>query len=374
MRILVVASWYRGQRNPVRGSFIREQAHALAGRGHEIHVAYLDQEARTSAFRVTSHHVEGITEHAISMPYPLHRIIGFYAPGLAARPLRALIRRLAPDIVHAHAARPGAVIATRALKGFSIPLVTTEHKGNLRAFWLLEHGRRQIETAYKSSHSVIAVSNSLKKSILKFFPDVEHKVFVVYNGIDTDFFSIMPEKIDGTRLPNRILFMGGLAQGKGLECLMKACSLLQMDYRLTVAGPNATDDQVRPIAERFGIEKRTTGVGIVRREQVAALLNEHDVLAVASHYETFGLVVAEALACGTPVVATRCGGVEEILRAPYGRFIPVEDAQAMAEELEYVLTTMETYPAGAARQHVVDNFSMERLVSQLEETYRRVLK
>ena len=229
-------------------------------------------------------------------------------------------------------------------------------------------------SAYHRSNVILSVSDGLKKTISHHFPETNGKISVIYNGIDTEIFSIYDNTFRPAEMERRILFLGGMTPRKGLTYLLEACSVLKVKYNLTVAGPQATHDRVLSIAKRFGVAQHVCGIGLVGREKIAPLLNEHDVLVVASLHETFGLVVAEALACGTPVVATRCGGVEEILRAPYGRLVPVKDVQAMAGELEDVLTSMETYPAGAARQHVIDNFSIERLVSQLEETYERVLQ
>ena len=372
MRILVVASWYPTQTNMVRGSFIREQALALARQGNDVDVFYFDSSPRSVPLTIRSERRDGLVEHGIALPYPLHRLLGFYLPSVLARSLRRLVLNGGYDIVHAHAARPAAVVSEMALRGLAVPLVITEHRGNLSGFWLTEHGRKQVKTAYTRCAQLVAVSKSLRASIEGCFPDLSGHCGVFYNGVDTERF----DTISGIEAEDRrgaILFLGGVAENKGLSLLLDALAQLPRDIQLTVAGPGATQEAVMPLAERRSVSGRVRAIGLVSRQQVVELMNRHAVLAVPSRYETFSLVAAEALACGTPVVATRCGGPEEILREPFGKLVPLGDSRAFADAVA-IFTKREAAPCLMARQWVLENFSILRLVSDLQNLYSEVLR
>src|SRR3546814_173471 len=181
--------------NAVRASFIREQAVALAKRGLDVHVVHFDRDRTSVPFSLRSCRSGELTEHAIGLQWPLHRLVGFYAPGAAAAVLRRLIARLSPDIVHAHAARPAAVVAALALGRRSVPFFVTEHRGNLSGFWKTGHGRRKIAAAYHRADRLIAVSESLKATIAEHFTTVGARCVVRMNGVDVERFRMAPDQI-----------------------------------------------------------------------------------------------------------------------------------------------------------------------------------
>jgi glycosyltransferase involved in cell wall biosynthesis len=251
----------------------------------------------------------------------------------------------------------------------------TEHKSELSTFWWTSHGWRQMRDAYERCARLFAVSNSLKDTIESAFPSTRGRWIVNYNAVDTELFCIDAARRRG--LPHsqrRILFLGGMTPRKGLPTLLEALAQLPPQFVLTVAGPGASAQRVRGLARSFGVEARVSGVGEVARSAVAALLNEHHALAVPSYQETFGLVCAEALACGTPVVATRCGGPEEIVTADLGRIVEPRAVAALADALELVAGSAWNWQPERARAAIIERFSMAALALRLEHHYQSVVQ
>ena len=372
MRILKVASWYRSSVAPARGSYIREQAHALAARGHDVHVVYLDKDARTRPFRVRAIPDGGVIEHSIACPFPLHRLFGFYCPALLEPSLKRLVLELDPDVIHAHGVRPGGVLGARMVGVTGRPMALTEHSCPLEDFWKTRHGYRQIEAAYLTADALLAVSNSSQVIAERLFPSTLGKWQTIYNGIDTHVYR--PAAMSPPSPPLRILFLGGMEKRKGLPLLLHAMKTLQMNFSLTVAGRNVSEPAVRKLAARFGQEGQVESVGMIARSDVPALMQAHHVLVLASERETFGLVVAEGLACGLPVVATRCGGPEEIVPSFGGEVVPVNDSDAIARSLGRILSNYQSYDRNRLHRHVHDHFSLHALVTRLETMYAGLLK
>ena len=358
----------------MRGSFIREQALALAQRGHDLHVVFADSAARRPPLSVQRTSDGPMTQHAIAAPWPLHRALGFYVPQPLIWRLGRLMRELRPDVVHAHAARPAAVVATRAAARCGIPVLMTEHRST-KGFWLTHHGWKQMRDAYERCDRLFAVSRGLKNALETAFPSTQDRWTVNYNAIDTALFRIDEARRRSPLEPQRrILYLGGLTEGKGLPTLLEALAQLPPQFALTVAGPGASAQRVHALARKFGVEPRVHAVGLVDRPAVAALLNEHHALAVPSYHETFSLVCAEALACGTPVVATRCGGPEEIVTAELGRLVEPRDSAALAAAIELVGGSSWEWQPERARAYVQERFSMAALAMRLEQQYASVAR
>jgi glycosyltransferase involved in cell wall biosynthesis len=374
VRILVIASWYKSAKAPVRGSFIREQALALARRGHDVSVVFVDPDSHSRPFALERSRDDALDQISIAAPWPLHRVFGFYMPQPLVKRVRCLIAETRPDVVHAHAVRPAGVIATRAAAAVGVPVFLTEHKKELSTYWTTRHGWLQIREAYESCARLLAVSQEHKGKLERYFPSTQGRWDVAYNGVDTERFHIDPDRVrPGRGELRKILFLGGLEEAKGLATLMEALRQLPPSFILTVAGPGAVESRVVALAGRSDIVSRIRTVGLVDRERVVALLNSHDVLAVPSYIESFGLVCAEALACGIPVVATRCGGPEEIVREPFGEIVEPRDSKALARALERVCAALDRWVPESARAYIEQHFSLAGVAARLEREYQAML-
>src|SRR5207248_1155228 len=170
---------------------------------------------------------------------------------------------------------------------------------------------------------------------------------VIPGGVDLDRFSPRPQAQARAELglaPDQkiVLFVGRIQRLKGLEVLVRAFGRLSdLDARLLVVGGQpGTSPESREISRlqhlvaRLGIEDRTAFVGAVAHEQLPLYYSAADVTVMPSSYESFGLVAVESLACGTPVVATRVGGLTSIVRdGETGVLVPWRDADLFAERL-----------------------------------------
>jgi glycosyltransferase involved in cell wall biosynthesis len=96
---------------------------------------------------------------------------------------------------------------------------------------------------------------------------------------------------------------------------------------------------------------------------------ESAVVVLPSRAESFGAVLVEALACGTPVVATRCGGPEDIVRDGVGRLVPVDDAEALADELARVLAHPDLYEARRLREYALRRFGWDAIADEVRDVY-----
>lgn len=370
MRVVLLPSWYNSRKAPARGSFVTDQALALAALGHEVTVIAFDRDAPGPLLAVRHSLERGIPHIRIAVPAPWHRLLGFYFPRVLARIVAKLLRELRSELLHAHAVRPAGVVGLLAAREAGIPHCLTEHSGPLRKFWFTRHGWRQIGRAFDGADRLFAVSDSLRQEMLRWFPAGAARAEILYNGIDLARFRLPAERQsrDG-RLA--LLFVGGLVEEKGLPYLLDAVAQLpdRLKWSLSLVGVGPLEQSLRRQASRLGIDGRLRWIGRLPHDNLAAIYAEHDMLVVSSVVETFSLVSAEALACGLPVVATACGGPEEVL-GPLGLpLVPPGDPAALASAIVASAAAGNAFDRVAAAQSIEARFSIEALAARLDAIY-----
>lgn len=373
MKILIVPSWYSSNLAPSRGSFVTEQAVALAKRGHDVVVVVFDRDSRRLPLSLKRTYEYGLPHIRISVPSPLHRLFGFYAPRILAWRLSQIIDSESPEVVHAHAVRPAGVVVRLALEGRAIPWCITEHSGPLEAFWKTCHGYRQINTTYGAAHALFGVSDSLVSNMRATFPAGAKRALTLYNGIDTQLFRVTNQ---GRNSPCvRLLFVGELSERKGVSDLLRALKFLpsEINWKLSLVGGGRREGQYRAEAEDLQIDSRLDWLGAVPREEMPQIYARHDLLVVSSLAETFSLVAAEALACGVPVVATRCGGPQEVIGPLDLPLVAPGDPMALSFAIQDMLGRLGSFDHNSAAASIKVRFSMESLVAELESTYKKIL-
>ena len=301
---------------------------------------------------------------------------------LALPRLRSLALRLHSeqriDLIHAHFIYPDGVIAAEIGRTLGIPVVTTEH-ANWRP-WLDDEPkvRAQVLDALAGIRIVTAVSEVTRGTILE-IAGSSARVELLPNALDDAVF-IAPT--GEPRVSGRVLFVGMVRRVKGLDVLVRALPMLlarEPNAHLRVIGSTLTpsnrrdEDDVRKLVASLGLSDRIEFVGHLDPREVSSEMRRAAVLAVPSRRESFSSVTIEALASGTPVVATRCGGPEELLDDSAGRLVPAEDPEAMAVALADVLGFLEQFDPLKLRARVLPRFGFAATTERLDRLYRSAL-
>ncbi len=291
----------------------------------------------------------------------------------------AQLRRWFPfDLIHAHMSYPDGVVAARLAAQHQVPVVVTEH---VPWSWLDDFPavRRQMLAAVPGIAALLPVSRWVQETIVSAVGRSD-RLRVVPNGVDETVFHLGPA---ADRDPDKILYVGmPRAASKGVDVLLKGMADVlarRPSVHLTVVGDAiyrqglAHLADLRATADRPPLRGRVTFTGTLSPAEVARHMATSALLVLPSKLESFGAVLVEALACGTPVVATRCGGPEDIVTDAVGCLVPVDDPHALAEAMDRVLAEPGRYPAEVLRDYAVSNFSYRAVAEQLLGVYREVL-
>ena len=284
------------------------------------------------------------------------------------------------DLIHAHFTFPDGVVGAQLAKRYGVPLVITEH-----ALWqaaLLNESpvvRRQTVWAAKRADAQIAVSEAVRKSIVKFTGQPE-KIHVIPIGVDDSVF--IPLLDEGKRKNQQIVFVGFLNFNKGVDILLKAMKQLVQKHdtlKLVLVGgavyrnTRMQGNRLQQLAQDLGLSRHVKFLGMKSEPEVAQYMRESALLVLPSHRESFGSVLVEALASGIPVVSTFCGGPEDIVHETVGRLVPKNDVQALAGAIEDVIENREKFPPNSLRKHAMEQFSWDKVAGKTALLYDKVL-
>jgi glycosyltransferase involved in cell wall biosynthesis len=312
------------------------------------------------------------------------RDLAFKATGYLSERLVRPLARLNPTLIHAHFG-PDGVTAMPLAKTLGVPLVVTFHgfDATVRdAYALRSFPRHRMyilrrKALIRTGARFLAVSHFIKGRLqAQDFPGA--RVVVHYTGVDLDRFRGDPA---AAREPI-ILFVGRLVESKGGANLLRAMSLVQARQtraRVVFIGDGPERGSWEQLARQTGVPAEFLGErpsGDVQKWlQRAALFCVPSITTASGRQEGFGMVFAEALACGVPVVSHRVGGIPEAVGDGVGGIlVPEGDEAGLAHALERLLSDPELRVtlgrAGQARVHAL--FDLRRQTERLEAIYRDV--
>tara|TARA_Y100000590_G_scaffold279551_2_gene313955 strand:+ start:4115 stop:5293 length:1179 start_codon:yes stop_codon:yes gene_type:complete len=281
------------------------------------------------------------------------------------------------NLVHSHywlSNYPGITLS----KSWSVPLVSTFHtlaKLKLRAKAEEMESIRRIESETDavlrsdgivvSTDSEVLDINQLYVKSDKTFDD--SKIKVITPGVNLQVFqpgnrSKAKEKLSLSS-GKMVLYAGRVEPLKGIDIAINAISKLELNevVDLIVVGGDSTSDtivaELKELARSFGIYKQVKFVGSVRQSLLAEFYRAADALIFPSYYESFGLVALEAMASGTPVVASRVGGLPQLIKnGETGYLVPFRCPESFTEKLEVILSNpiLQDAIGASARRDAMD--------------------
>ena len=362
------------------GIVATELARHLVARGHEVHVLSSDV-----PFRLREH-AAGVRFHQVDTPdYPLFREPQ-YLLSLATRIVQEC-REHRLDVVHAHYAVPHATAAwlARQILAASRPgpvprLVTTLHGTDITIVGSDPSYSTTVAFSIDHGDGVTAVSESLRAATLRALPVRSH-IDVVHNFLDCGVFRRQTDPALRAALcpPDRydalVVHLSNFRPVKRVDVAVdvfhRVCRSVRARLVLAGDGPDSAKVQAR-IAER-GLDEDV--LLLPAQQDVVSLLSCADLFLLPSLEESFGLAALEAMACEVPVVASRVGGLPEVIDdGVTGALCEPEDVDGMAARGIELLTdrALHARVAAAARHAVASRFCVDRIVPQYEAIYRRV--
>lgn len=342
-------------------------ADQMSKRGHQIKIAYLKG---SIVVRPENHSIELVYLGLETSKDAMN----------AYQNYKKLINIFNPNVVHAHMVHAN-IFARISRKFCYVPkLICTAHSNN-------EGGKARM-LAYKLTHNLSDLTTNVSKSATKSFEELgavpKDGIQTVYNGINLSKFK--KDEVLGAELRSLLnvaddefllLAVGRLHEAKDYPNLLHALhlvlkqNLITKKINLVIVGEGELRTDLEELIEKLGLKNNVRLIG--RRDDIPQLMSAADIFILSSSFEGFGLVVAEAMACETYVVATDCGGVKEVMGG-YGNLIPSKDSNALAQAIYVVLNQnrLEIEKNNvAALSYVKETFSLDNIVEQWIKLYEQ---
>lgn len=384
MKVLFVTRGYPSKDDLMNGNYESVQAKALVKKGVDVSLLCIGKlRSIIHLFdkpQIVSYEDEGVRVYQIDVALPVIPKMWF----LSNRCLNDWITRKSfyklytnycceqgkPDIVHAHMVFSGSWVSF--LKdNFNLPFVITEHwsmmcKANISG-WL-----KNFSQMYYKADALICVSQVLANSLKKHF-DVNSTI--INNMVSDKFFN--SEKV--VRCDNifRFVACGAFREDrvKGFDILVDAFASAQLPENvcLDIIGDGPDRPYIESKIENNHLTNKIRLLGVKTPDGVSDLLCNSDCFVLSSRFETFSIVVIEAMAKGLPVIATRCGGPETFLRPEHGRLVEKENVKELADAMKYMVEHHSYYNSEDIRKYCYDHFSQDVIADQIIGVYNKVL-
>ena len=383
LHVLMLPSWSTRPDRPLQGLFFESQAVALARAGARVGLAFAEMRSlrtlspaaiRESRFQTTSSEDRGVTCLRLKSWNPVAQT----TPGariwmaLSERLVRTYVRRFGtPDIIHAQAALWAGAVAVRTARALSRPSVVTEHSTSVLREALRPSERRNAIAIYREADAVLAVSEALSR-VVNSLAGID-RCQVVPNSIDFRFFTLPP--VPRRQEPYTFLCVCNLVRvHKRVDRVIRAfarVSAIRPGTRLVIVGEGPDEAALRVLAHQCGVAQCVEFTGALPPSGVRERMWQANAFVLASAFETFGVVLVEALATGIPVISTRSGGAEDIVEPGRGVLVDQDDEAGLANAM--VAVASGSFSEQDLRDQATGRFSFEKVTEDLLGVYRRLL-
>lgn len=381
MHILIIPSWYSRPESKLAGPFFRDQALSLIDKKQKVGIIY-------PYLRILSRYFN--PARGISFEND-QGILTYRANSVSWIPFTSIFREFfliragmklfehytkhhgTPDIIHAHSLLYGGLIAQKINKKFGIPYVVTEHR-TLYQSELNNKLKEKLEDAAAGSSANIAVSENFRDFLNEYFENTSNWQYIpnMVNPIfqqgtkgrdrgDGTFVFCQISNLIKRKNPDMVV-TAFAKEFKGDDCV-----------KLVIGGDGELKSNLKSLIHEYQLESRVLLVGALTREKVVETYNSSDVCIVASDYETFGLVAAEALTCGKPVISTPCGGTSSIIRDKDGIILDKHSVSELQKAMRYVYQNIDSFDCLEIKQSAHKRFGSSVISEQLLTNYQTIL-
>ncbi|GDX43377.1 N-acetyl-alpha-D-glucosaminyl L-malate synthase BshA [Bacteroidota bacterium] len=358
------------------GVLATELGKVLADKGYGIHFITYQQPVRLTGFSAN------IFYHEVRVPaYPLFDFPP-YETALAST-MVDVVKNNTVDLLHVHYAIPHASAAFMAKQILAeekihVPFITTLHGTDITLVGRDKTYAPVVTFSINKSDAITAVSDNLKKETLDNF-DIKKEIDVIHNFVDIKRFSVKPmDAFKKAIAPNGekiILHASNFRKIKRIGDVIYTFNKIRKSIpsKLLLVGDGPERHMAEELCRELGIFEEARFVG--KQQDMEDIYAIADLFLLPSEYESFGLAALEAMAAGTPVVATNAGGIPEIItHGKNGYLSEIGNVEQMSNHAISILgnnVTLEAFSAAARKQ--AETFDIHNIVPKYEQLYQKVL-
>ena len=382
--ILIIPSWFVSRRRPTHGNYFIDQARALSRNGFKVGIIYPEFYSLTQIFDkctfplgFSSENIERIpvlkSDNLIYLPLiPYGKAFLWVAQGMKL--YKKYIKAYGqPDVLHAHGAFYAGALASSIKHRFKIPYVITEHESNLVMNQIPSWKRRYIESAYRSADIQIAVSPTFGYLLEANYRSWNSKWYCIPNIVNINFEKF---ELNKRSFVNKKIFkwlsIGNLVTVKRFDVLLLAVREIKnknIAVQLEIVGSGPLKDSLISLTKKLQINHYVSFSGHLSRSPIQKKIISSDAIVSSSSFESFGVVLLEAISCGKPIVSTSSGGPNFIVSDINGLLTPPGDPLKLADAMIKVQNNINIYDQFKIKNDFLERFGENIFVDKMKLLY-----
>lgn len=378
MKVLIIARGFATTKRPMNGNFETIQAKALRDFGHDVAYASVSLYSIRTLNEVGFHYniIEGIHVYALNGFIPFRFLPNKFKSWYKKKLLKLLYKIIEkkhgkPDIMHSHYLRVSE-LALEIKKHFEVPWICTEHWSEINKDKIAIEVKKIGDKVYNNVDKIISVSNYLSKRIKMHF-NVD--TTTIYNMVPNNFFNVSSDRVKVDKNIFSFITVGSLIPIKDHLTLISAFAkaFKNQNVILKIVGGGPLRNYLQQIINSLYIQSQVVLIGPQDYSKVDKLLNDSDAFVLSSKAETFGVVLIEAMAKGLPVVATKCGGPEELVNSSNGLLVDVGDVDGFSKALLQLRRDIIKYERKVISESTKKQFSSQIIAKKITDEYSKIL-
>ncbi|MBA3648348.1 MAG: glycosyltransferase [Chitinophagales bacterium] len=372
MKVLFLTAWYPSTQNSSAGLFVKEHVKAIKFSGVDITVLFINV---SESHRLYEHYTETFIDENGVLTIQINILSRYWKKVYAITPFlfrlaKKEIKKLEKEkiifnFLHSNVISPCGIIGYWLSKELEIPHIITEHWTKVDRFFtkniFLASGLR----AYNTAKAVTVVSGYLKRNLIKYISDGS-KVHTIPNVIDESIYYYKPKPNDHLKVTFSAIanWAGNKIPSLFIDALEKVQQITERQIVLNIAG---TGNKLTEALNKRNLAISVNRLGILSKDEVGDLLRASDFFVHATLFETFSVVVAEALSTGTPVIASNVEPIPDLLQNKQLGYLCENNLEDWINKINKAITTNynHEYIAGFHK----NRFSLKKVGAQFKQLY-----
>jgi glycosyltransferase involved in cell wall biosynthesis len=376
----MITKWYPNREDPQLGVFIQKHAQAISLKD-DIVVLYIHSAKNLIAkFDCELNTSDNISEIIIyfrknnSMFSKIINSLNYFRAFKLGLSYSGTDKKK-PDIIHSYILVRTGIIAWYYSRKWKIPFIISEQWSGyvtgkfLASAWIR---KKSVNYIVRKAKAITSVSDFLLKGMHRC--GLKNKIEkVIPNVIETNH-SI--SNISNKEFVQVLLVADLVDEIKNISGVIKMIAYLPREMRviLKIVGGGPDEKKLKQLTEENGlINRKIFFEGLKKNSEVYQYLSECDFLIMNSRFETFSLICAEAMSCGKPVLATRCGGPDEFINSDCGILIEPDDTESLKRNFEFMINNYDKFDPIKIKTHVINRFSKEIISKSFHDLYSALL-
>lgn len=277
-----------------------------------------------------------------------------------------------PDFIHAHNSFFAGIVAIAIKRKYNVPVIVTEHSSHLYDA-LNEHEIQWIQEVYEESDEFISVSKGLAERVKLYLGSITQKkgIKIIPNALDPIFEeqrAIAPRQAFYT-----FVNVGNLVEVKNQKLLLHAFANVfagNVQVKLLIIGDGPLKRTLKKIASDLNLDQQVEFTGYLNKASVKEILYKADAFVLSSKFETYGIAVMEALACGLPVISTPCKGPEMMISHDNGVILEDHDINSLGKVMHSFWKDEYSWNKELIKINCEQTFGHAAFIKQIEEIYK----